>query len=76
MLGEVEFFGSAFGCLVIEDFDEAVEFIASRENPLCSYIFTKDEKKVQKFLDGTLSGGVTVNDVMKHAVNETLQGDK
>lgn len=71
-VGEVEVFGSNFGCVVIEDFEQAIKFIAKRESALSAYIFTKDSRKVDRFLDGTKSGGVTVNDCMKHALNDTL----
>merc|ERR1711879_41376 len=44
----------------------------NRESALSAYIFTKDERKVDLFMDRTNSGGVTINDCMKHALNDTL----
>lgn len=48
------------------DFNAAIEFIKDGEKPLAAYLFTRDEKKIQRFLNETSSGGVTINDVIMH----------
>ena len=37
------------------------------ENPLALYVFSGDDHSCQTVIDNTLSGGVTVNDVLMHA---------
>ena len=36
-------------------------------HPLALYIFSNNQKEINRILDSTLSGGVTVNDVALHA---------
>uniref|UniRef100_A0A7E4V4I3 Aldehyde dehydrogenase n=1 Tax=Panagrellus redivivus TaxID=6233 RepID=A0A7E4V4I3_PANRE len=62
-----EIFGPFLPLLSVNSFDEAIDFINNGEKPLASYIFTKDEGKIAKFLSHTTAGGVTINDVQKHA---------
>lgn len=62
----VQIFGPILPVVTVEDIEEAIEFINNREKPLAAYLFTKDEEKIKKFLRDTTSGGVTINDVIKH----------
>jgi aldehyde dehydrogenase (NAD+) len=47
--------------------DEAIESINSLSRPLAIYIFSKDQKEIDKVISSTISGGVTVNGVLIHA---------
>ncbi|MNH13159.1 Coniferyl aldehyde dehydrogenase [compost metagenome] len=47
--------------------DEVIAQINSRPRPLALYYFGEDPQEQQHVLDHTLSGGVTLNDVMMHA---------
>ncbi|KAH7696765.1 Protein ALH-4 a, partial [Aphelenchoides avenae] len=67
-----ELFGPILPILTVEDIEEAIEFINNREKPLAAYLFTKDEEKIKKFLRDTTSGGVTINDVIKHVGAQSL----
>ncbi|CAD6193957.1 unnamed protein product [Caenorhabditis auriculariae] len=62
-----EIFGPILPIITVKDFDESLKFVKTHEKPLGAYIFTKDPKKIERFIKETSSGGVTVNDVMKHA---------
>ncbi|TLS24685.1 hypothetical protein PpBr36_08425 [Pyricularia pennisetigena] len=50
--------------------DEAIRAIGDGPSPLALYIFARDDAFVERVLDRTLSGGVTVNNVMVHVVFE------
>ncbi|CAD6193956.1 unnamed protein product [Caenorhabditis auriculariae] len=62
-----EIFGPILPIITVKDFDESLKFVKTHEKPLGAYIFTKDPKKADRFVRETYSGGVTINDVMKHA---------
>ena len=61
-----ELFGPVLPILTVKNIEEAIEKINDGEKPLGAYLFTKDQKKVDKFLNSTSSGGVTINDILKH----------
>jgi aldehyde dehydrogenase (NAD+) len=67
-----EIFGPLLPVVSVEDIDEAIEYINNGEKPLAAYLFTKDEEKIQKFVRETSSGGVTINDVIKHVGAQQL----
>ena len=48
------------------DVDNAIRVINSMPHPLALYIFSEDKAEIKKILDGTTSGGVTINDIMLH----------
>ena len=43
-----------------------------REKPLALYVFSKNKSVVEKMLQQTSSGGVTVNDVLMHITGKSL----
>ena len=67
-----EIFGPLLPVLGYRDLDQAVEFVNARERPLALYLFDRDARRVQRVLERTLSGGVTVNDVFLHVAEELL----
>jgi aldehyde dehydrogenase (NAD+) len=46
--------------------DEAIRVVNSMPHALALYIFSNDKAEIDKILNATTSGGVTVNDVMIH----------
>jgi coniferyl-aldehyde dehydrogenase len=62
-----EIFGPAMVVLAYDALDEVIAQINSRPRPLALYYFGEDLQEQQRVLDHTLSGGVTLNDVMMHA---------
>ncbi|MEN5034824.1 coniferyl aldehyde dehydrogenase [Pseudomonas sp. TWI929] len=62
-----EIFGPALVLLAYDALDEVIAQINSRPRPLALYYFGEDLQEQQRVLDHTLSGGVTLNDVMMHA---------
>jgi aldehyde dehydrogenase (NAD+) len=58
--------------MTYSDIDQVISYIASRDKPLALYIFSNDEGNVQKILSRTSSGGVTVNGVFSHYLENQL----
>ena len=67
-----EIFGPVLPIIGFDNMKEAIDFINKRPKPLALYIFSKNEKKVQKVLSETSAGGVTVNDTLLHIANPHL----
>lgn len=62
-----EIFGPLLPILpVAENIEQACNFMNDNEKPLSAYIFSNNDKSVEKFLQTTSSGGVGVNDIMMH----------
>jgi len=68
-----EAFGPVLAMLAVPSVDEAIKTIRIvGDTPLAVYIFTDDEAEQKKLLDGTRSGGSTVNDVLMHIAIKTI----
>ncbi|CAL1703311.1 unnamed protein product [Somion occarium] len=63
-----EIFGPVLPIVKVNDVDDAINFITSRDHPLALYIFTQDKKVKEKILSSTNSGAAVVNDVSIHAL--------
>ena len=62
-----EIFGPALVVLPYDQIEQALEDIHSRERPLALYYFGQNEEEQRYVLQHSISGGVTINDVMMHA---------
>ena len=67
-----EIFGPILPIKAYEAFDEAILHINRGDRPLGLYYFGADAAEERRVLDQTVSGGVTLNDVMFHALAEDL----
>lgn len=67
-----EIFGPILPIFPFQQLDEAIDFIAARENPLCLYLFSRNPSTVEEILARTISGGTVVNDVLLHYMNANL----
>ncbi|MBV0934373.1 aldehyde dehydrogenase family protein [Marinobacterium weihaiense] len=67
LIMQEEIFGAALVIKPYTALDNAIEDINSRERPLALYYFGTDQDEEQHVLTHTLSGGVTVNDLLMHA---------
>ncbi|MGY3266540.1 aldehyde dehydrogenase family protein [Lysobacter sp. HA35] len=61
-----EIFGPILPILAYDSLDDAIACVASLERPLAMYPFSRSRDTVQRLVDGTLAGGVTVNDTLLH----------
>ena len=67
-----EIFAPVLPVMTYENLDQVIEYIEERDKPLALYVFSNNEANVQKVLDRTSSGGVTVNGVFSHYLENRL----
>ncbi len=67
-----EIFGPILPVMTYASIDEAVDYVNDHDRPLGLYYFGSDKAEEQKVLSRTISGGVTVNDVLFHNAMEDL----
>ena len=72
MVLKEEIFGPVLPIVTYETIEEAIAFINKHTHPLALYYFSHDAEEERKVLDRTTSGGVTVNDCMTHAFDNSL----
>ena len=61
-----EIFGPIMIVKSYRDLSECLDYINARPTPLGLYYFGKDKAEQECVLNGTLSGGVTINEVIMH----------
>src|SRR5688572_5231117 len=67
-----EIFAPVLPVMTYDNLDQVIEYIEARDKPLALYVFSNNEDNVQKVLDRTSSGGVTVNGVFSHYLENRL----
>ncbi|MFA0441267.1 coniferyl-aldehyde dehydrogenase [Vibrio sp. 10N.286.49.C2] len=67
-----EIFGPILPILTYKTMDDVYHFISERDRPLALYLFSNDKALQKATLENTLSGGVTINDVMLHVGQHDL----
>ncbi len=67
-----EIFGPLLPIRRVASTSGAVDYVNAHDRPLGLYYFGKDAAEESKVLDTTISGGVTVNDVIFHVSQEDL----
>ena len=67
-----EIFGPVLPVKTYKAIDEAVDYINDHDRPLGLYYFGSNAKEQEHVLDRTISGGVTVNDVIFHISVEDM----
>lgn len=67
-----EIFGPLLPIKPYQTFDEALAYINARPRPLGLYYFGNDAAEEAQVINRTCSGGVTINDALKHAGVDTL----
>lgn len=61
-----EIFGPVLPLMRYGQIDEAIDYVNAHDRPLGLYYFGADDAEQKRVLERTISGGVTVNDVMFH----------
>ena len=69
---EREIFGPIFPILSFENLDEVIRLVNSKDKPLALYYFSEDKNKIEKVINSTSSGGVTINDTLVHVSSSYL----
>ena len=67
-----EIFGPVLPVKTYEVIDEAVDYVNGRDRPLGLYYFGDSGNEQKQVLERTISGGVTINDVIFHISAEEL----
>jgi coniferyl-aldehyde dehydrogenase len=67
-----EIFGPVLPLVPYRDLDEAIAYVNARPRPLALYHFDHDGGRVDKVLERTTAGGVTVNDTLLHIAQSAL----
>ncbi|WP_103727639.1 coniferyl aldehyde dehydrogenase [Novosphingobium sp. HII-3] len=67
-----EIFGPLLPVRPYEDLGEVIQAINAKDRPLALYYFGTDGAEREQVIEGTTSGGVTVNDVIMHCAQENL----
>lgn len=67
-----EIFGPILPVVGYDALDDAIGRVAAGERPLALYVFGRDRAAIERVLDRTWSGGVSLNATMLHLGNEDL----
>jgi aldehyde dehydrogenase (NAD+) len=67
-----EIFAPLLPVMTYKDLDEVIAYIEARDKPLALYVYSDKKSNVQKVLNKTSSGGVTVNGVFSHYLENQL----
>ncbi|MBB3860008.1 aldehyde dehydrogenase (NAD+) [Novosphingobium hassiacum] len=67
-----EIFAPIIPVMTYDSLDQAIGYIQAHDKPLALYVYSKDEANVARVLNETSSGGVTVNGVFSHYLENNL----
>jgi aldehyde dehydrogenase (NAD+) len=67
-----EIFGPIVPVLTYKNIDDVIDYISGRAKPLALYIYSNDQKNIDRILSGTSSGGVTINGFFSHYLENRL----
>jgi aldehyde dehydrogenase (NAD+) len=72
LIMQEEIFGPIVPVLTYENLDEVIDYVAGRAKPLALYIYSNDQKTIDRILSRTSSGGVTINGFFSHYLENQL----
>lgn len=67
-----EAFGPILSIYTYKKIKDAIDYINTKPKPLALYIFGKNRNEIEKVINSTSSGGVTVNDLLMHAGSKAM----
>ena len=67
-----EIFGPILPIVAADTLDDAIKFVNDRPRPLALYFFGRKSAEIDKVIESTRSGGVTINDTLLHAATDDL----
>ena len=67
-----EIFAPILPVMTYDTLDQAISYIEARDKPLALYVYSPNEATVETVLQRTSSGGVTVNGVFSHYLENNL----
>ena len=69
---QAEIFGPILPVLAYRNTDEVLASIRSRGKPLAMYVFSNDQRNIDRLVSGTSAGGTVINNVIIHLANPDL----
>ena len=67
-----EIFGPILPLVAADTLDDAIRYVNDRPRPLALYFFGRKSAEIDKVIESTRSGGVTINDTLLHAATDDL----
>ena len=67
-----EIFGPILPLIPYDSLDQAIAYVNARPRPLALYYFGNFDDHIQRVLDETVAGGVTINDALLHVSQDHL----
>jgi coniferyl-aldehyde dehydrogenase len=67
-----EIFGPLLPIKTYRDLDEVIGFINGRPRPLAAYIYSDDGRKLARFRERVVSGGMVINSCLIHVAQDDL----
>jgi coniferyl-aldehyde dehydrogenase len=67
-----EIFGPILPIIPYDGIDAAIQYVNARPRPLALYYFGRDGAHIDRVLDQTIAGGVSVNETILHIAQEHL----
>ncbi len=67
-----EIFGPILPVFTYEKLDDAIAYVNDHPRPLALYYFDNNQRRIDRVLRETVSGGATINDVMLHVAQADL----
>ncbi len=67
-----EIFGPLLPIMTYRSLDEVIEYVNHRERPLALYVFSNNKTFLNRLIENTRSGGVTINDCAMHVAQHDL----
>jgi aldehyde dehydrogenase (NAD+) len=72
LIMQEEIFGPIVPILTYESLDDVIDYVAGRAKPLALYIYSNNQKNIDRILSRTSSGGVTINGFFSHYLENQL----
>lgn len=72
LIMQEEIFAPIVPVMTYENIDDVVAYIEERDKPLAMYIYSDNQDNIDKVLNRTSSGGVTINGVFSHYLENQL----
>lgn len=72
LIMQEEVFGPIMPVMTYSKLDEVLHYIGERDKPLALYIYSNDQARIDHLLQRTSSGGVTINGVFSHYLENRL----
>ncbi|HEV2539950.1 MAG TPA: aldehyde dehydrogenase family protein [Frateuria sp.] len=67
-----EIFGPLLPLVAYDTLEQAIGYVAARPHPLALYLFERDRAAIERVLQATQAGGVTLNDTLYHIAQHGL----